>query len=1054
MKNLFKVLLLAIITIFAFNIGYVYAEEQESEKSEERIEEVLEPAISDIVNISDNKSEEKEETTVPVEKVETSVEKEEVQVPVEKELTSETTTEEEKVTESGESISEPTRAADNPTGDDTEEPTNDEIETPTIGKVNVRIIDSRTGNVVKTIELLADADANTKIKLSDLYPDIRYSTVDKEYAINETLYKHTFLGFFDASEGGNQIIFNYNNVTYPNLKTIYSNPTATSPSNYQLTLRAKSDLTTESTVDVYARFKTIAKPNGKITINIIDGRTGNVVDSFYSSATDSGLASVKLKDLFPKLIGKTISGKEYIYEKVEDKTYIFKGFFTQEENGILIDNSFTPGDLYPDLSTLKASQVLTSTTLPNYKLQVKAKTTTANDNTYNVYALWDLQEPHRIYINFYDVKPNDDGTTSVALVKTHQTNLIEPGISESNLKGLSLDQIFSEGDSSRPYSGVHDANSDTETSSDHIYKFLGWYDAAENGTRITSDYTLTGDFAKAFKSLTIPSNHIFGYVTNSPLDTDYTINVYGYWDSIKAPQLKIQHVNEVSKEGNTSWKNPNGTTKAYSHTYENPTDGPSTHKFKYWKVYKVNQETQEETEYDGIEYKDGNKFTYSFEGKEPGSLEVLIGRAWWQANVTLIIFSDGKEIGRGSDFESISISDVLENNPTKTGYRFLGWTDAKGKDVTETTFYPNKASTNPEVVTIKLYAKWEQIKIDVKVIKKWTDQNDNDRIRPDKVTVNIKNKDTGKVVDTTTLSEDNNWEYTFNVPEYEGENKVEYVVEEATVKGYNPIITGNMKNGFKIENVHENIQTEVSVSKEWSDSNNNDGKRPNSVTVNLLNGEEVVDSATLNDENKWTYTFKADKYNNGEEIKYTISENEVEGYTSKVTGSIKEGFVVTNTHEVETIKSITVRKEWDDNYDEDEIRPESITVYLLGNGEKVQEVVLSEKNNWESTFENVNVYDGGKEIEYTVSEEEIEFYEVTVDGSKEDGFTVINYHEPWPKGDGDEPEEPTNEDNNKNNNNPKTGDDIVTNIIMLLMSLTGLASGIIYLNKNKLAKNN
>ena len=267
-----------------------------------------------------------------------------------------------------------------------------------------------------------------------------------------------------------------------------------------------------------------------------------------------------------------------------------------------------------------------------------------------------------------------------------------------------------------------------------------------------------------------------------------------------------------------------------------------------------------------------------------------------------------------------------------------------------------------------------------------------------------------------------------------------------------------MENGFKIENVHESIQTEVSVSKEWSDSNNNDGKRPSSVTVNLLNGEEVVDSATLNDENKWTYTFIVDKYNNGEEIKYTISENEVGGYTSKVTGSIKEGFVVTNTHEVETIKSIAVKKVWDDNNDEDEIRPESITVYLLGNGEKVQEVVLSEKNNWESTFENVNVYDGGKEIEYTVSEEEIEFYEVTVDGNKKDGFTVTNYHEPWPKGDGDEPEEPTNEDNNednnKNNNNPKTGDDIVTNIIMLLMSLTGLASGIIYLNKNKLAKNN
>ena len=247
---------------------------------------------------------------------------------------------------------------------------------------------------------------------------------------------------------------------------------------------------------------------------------------------------------------------------------------------------------------------------------------------------------------------------------------------------------------------------------------------------------------------------------------------------------------------------------------------------------------------------------------------------------------------------------------------------------------------------------------------------------------------------------------------------------------------------------------DVKVTKTWDDSDNNDGIRPDSITIELKNGDEVVKTEELNEDNKWTITFNVPKYDDTKEIQYSVNEKEVEGYTSNITGSIKEGFTVTNTHEVEKIKSIAVQKVWDDNNDEDEIRPESITVYLLGNGEKVQEVVLSEKNNWESIFENVNVYDGGKEIEYTVSEEEIEFYEVTVDGSKEDGFTVINYHEPWPKGDGDKPEEPTNEDNNKNNNNPKTGDDIVTNIIMLLMSLTGLASGIIYLNKNKLAKNN
>ncbi len=166
----------------------------------------------------------------------------------------------------------------------------------------------------------------------------------------------------------------------------------------------------------------------------------------------------------------------------------------------------------------------------------------------------------------------------------------------------------------------------------------------------------------------------------------------------------------------------------------------------------------------------------------------------------------------------------------------------------------------------------------------------------------------------------------------------------------------------------------------------------------------------------------------------------ITGYFEEIKDQEELELVMENKYSTEK-RNISVAKIWDDNNDEDEIRPKSVKVYLLADNEKVDELVLSEDNNWESTFENLDVYKKGKKIEYTISEEEIEFYESTIVKNNEEKFTITNYHEPWPKGDGDEPEEPKN-------NNPKTGDDILTNIIMLLISLTGLTIGIKYLRKN------
>ena len=99
------------------------------------------------------------------------------------------------------------------------------------------------------------------------------------------------------------------------------------------------------------------------------------------------------------------------------------------------------------------------------------------------------------------------------------------------------------------------------------------------------------------------------------------------------------------------------------------------------------------------------------------------------------------------------------------------------------------------------------------------------------------------------------------------------------------------------------------------------------------------------------------KYEEGKEITDTISEDAVEGYTPTYTD-----FNVANTYTPEQT-SVTVTKAWDDKNDQDGIRPESITVKLLAEGQETKEtLILSSGNNWTGTFKGLAKYKDGKEI--------------------------------------------------------------------------------------------
>ena len=113
--------------------------------------------------------------------------------------------------------------------------------------------------------------------------------------------------------------------------------------------------------------------------------------------------------------------------------------------------------------------------------------------------------------------------------------------------------------------------------------------------------------------------------------------------------------------------------------------------------------------------------------------------------------------------------------------------------------------------------------------------------------------------------------------------------------------SGERSVSYEITDSYVPQKVDLGVTKRWDDNNN--PSRPTSVTVDLLANGEKVDEAKIEagDDNAWKHQFVGlDKYANGKEISYEVVESEVpKGYTSSVSGSVEEGFVVTNTKEPE-----------------------------------------------------------------------------------------------------------------------------------------------------------
>ena len=207
----------------------------------------------------------------------------------------------------------------------------------------------------------------------------------------------------------------------------------------------------------------------------------------------------------------------------------------------------------------------------------------------------------------------------------------------------------------------------------------------------------------------------------------------------------------------------------------------------------------------------------------------------------------------------------------------------------------------------------------------------------------------------------------------------------------------------------------IPVTKKWV------GSEGTSAKVRLFAGSDEVDSATLNKANNWKHTFaNLEKYKDGNEIVYTIKEDAVENYKSKITGDMASGFTVTNTNIEKT--NVNVTKKWVGK------AKDSVKVKLIADGTEKQEATLSAATNWKHEFDNLPKYaeTDGHKIVYTIKEVSIDGYKSVISGSAEDGFTITNTKET--------PKVP-----NKSKS-PKTGDssNVSLYICVLISSLLAL----------------
>lgn len=182
------------------------------------------------------------------------------------------------------------------------------------------------------------------------------------------------------------------------------------------------------------------------------------------------------------------------------------------------------------------------------------------------------------------------------------------------------------------------------------------------------------------------------------------------------------------------------------------------------------------------------------------------------------------------------------------------------------------------------------------VTKIWNDGNNQDRLRPTWTGVEVQlYANNTPLGDPVKLYAGNNWTYTWNnLPLKDGGVEITYGVREVDVpEGYEAEYEDNATSTV-ITNSHTPLTVDVEGTKRWEDNDDQYGKRPSSIIVNLYGGNDLIDSKEVSEADGWSYSWTGlPKNEKGVEIKYTITEDPVDEYETTYSN---DSYDITNTY--------------------------------------------------------------------------------------------------------------------------------------------------------------
>lgn len=401
-----------------------------------------------------------------------------------------------------------------------------------------------------------------------------------------------------------------------------------------------------------------------------------------------------------------------------------------------------------------------------------------------------------------------------------------------------------------------------------------------------------------------------------------------------------------------------------------------------------------------VSYDDEKAFENAY---TPAKTEVSVKKKWDDKNnqdgkrpssITVKLLADGQDTGKTLE--------LTEANGWAGSFKDLD-ADKGGTPIQYTVVEVTVPSYTSEVTGdaasgFTITNSYSPETVDVKATKNWEDANNQDGKRPTKITINLLADGEKVASKEIQAAADGTWTATFEkLAKYKAGKEIKYTVTEEAVAEYEATITD-----FTITNKYAPKEIDYKVTKVWNDANNQDGKRPESVTVQLYKKVGVADPVAVEgkkltltakdktDDNTWVASFtNLPQYEAGKEITYSIKEVDVPaGYEASVTGQ-----VVTNTHNPDTV-ILSGTKVWKDNNNQDGKRTTSVKVQILNGDKVVQEIEVSEKTGWKFESKKLPKYKNGKEIKYTVKETAMTEYKATITTDKDGKYTITNEHTP------------------------------------------------------------